>query len=64
MGIGTGLFVSNLSPVLLCAAPHSHVLRIQALISLVQSLALLATNNILGNAARAFGRATSRSLGA
>jgi hypothetical protein len=48
MGIGSGSFVSNLSPVLLGTAPASHLARIQALLTLVQSGALLATNNALG----------------
>lgn len=54
VGLGSGLFVSHLSPVLLGAAPRSHLARAQALLSLVQSLALLATNNIIGNIAHAF----------
>lgn len=54
MGIGTGLFISHLSPVVLSAAPLSHLSRIQSLISLVQAAALAATNNILGNIAHAF----------
>ncbi len=54
MGLGSGLFVSHLSPVLLGTAPRSHLARVQALLSLVQSMALLATNNIIGNIAHAF----------
>ena len=54
MGLGSGLFVSHLSPVLLGTAPRSHLARVQALLSLVQSVALLATNNIIGNIAHAF----------
>lgn len=52
-GIGAGLFISHLSPVLLKAAPDTHIARVQALLTLVQSLALLATNNVLGSAASA-----------
>ena len=54
MGIGAGIFVSHLAPVLLGTAPRTHLARVQATLSLVQSLALLATNNILGNVAHAF----------
>lgn len=54
MGIGTGLFISHLAPVVLSAAPPTHLARIQAMITLVQALALAATNNILGNIAHAF----------
>lgn len=51
MGVGTGLFISHLSPVMLGAAPRSHLARVQALLSLVQSVALAVTNNILGDIA-------------
>lgn len=58
-GVGAGLFISHLTPVLLEAAPDTHVARVQALFALVQSLALLATNNVLGNLAHAFTAATA-----
>jgi hypothetical protein len=48
MGLGTGIFVCNLSPVLMGTAPRSHLARIQALLSLAQSAALLVFNNVLG----------------
>ncbi len=48
MGLGTGTFVCNLSPVLMGTAPRSHLARIQALLSLAQSVALLVFNNVLG----------------
>jgi len=54
MGIGAGVFVSHLAPVLLGTAPRTHLARVQASLSLVQSVALLATNNILGNVAHSF----------
>lgn len=54
VGVGGGLFVSHLSPILLGAAPRSHLSRVQALLTLVQSLALLITNVVLGSVARAF----------
>lgn len=48
IGVGGGTFVANLAPVLLGTAPRTHLARIQSLLSLVQSAALLITNNILG----------------
>ena len=51
VGIGTGTFVSNLAPVLLGAAPRTHLARVQALVSVVQTSALLVTNNLLGGIA-------------
>lgn len=48
MGLGTGAFTGNLAPVLMGTAPRSHLARIQALLSLAQSGALLASNNMLG----------------
>lgn len=48
IGVGSGTFVANLAPVLLGTAPRTHLARIQSLLSLVQSAALLITNNVLG----------------
>ncbi len=48
IGLGSGTFVANLAPVLLGTAPRTHLARVQSLLSLVQSAALLITNNILG----------------
>jgi len=48
MGLGAGTFVGNLGPVLMGAAPRSHLARVQALLSLAQSAALLIFNNVLG----------------
>lgn len=62
IGIGSGVFVSHWSPVLLGAAPRSHLARVQAMLSLVQSVALLVSNNILGNVARAFSAADAVGL--
>jgi hypothetical protein len=53
MGLGTGAFTCNLAPVLMGTAPRSHLARIQALLSLAQSGALLAFNNVLGAVAHA-----------
>ncbi|MEU4674890.1 MFS transporter [Amycolatopsis sp. NPDC023774] len=54
-GAGTGVFVSSLSPIMLSAAPVAYVTRVQALLTLVQSAALLFTNNALGSLAHAVG---------
>jgi hypothetical protein len=48
MGVGTAAFVCNLAPVLMGTTPRSHLARIQALLSLAQSGALLIFNNVLG----------------
>jgi MFS family permease len=48
MGLGTGTFVCNLGPVLLGTSPRSHLARIQSLLALAQSGALLVFNNVLG----------------
>ncbi|MFD2416313.1 MFS transporter [Amycolatopsis pigmentata] len=54
-GVGTGVFASHLSPILLSAAPEAYLARIQALLTVVQSCALLLTNNALGSLAHALG---------
>ena len=48
IGIGSGTFVGNLAPVLLGTAPRTHMARIQSLLGVVQSGALLLSNNVLG----------------
>ena len=48
MGLGTGTFTCNLGPVLMGTAPRSHLARIQAILGLAQSAALLVFNNVLG----------------
>jgi hypothetical protein len=53
MGLGTGTFVCNLGPVLMGAAPRSHLARVQALLSLAQSGAVLVFYNVLGAIAHA-----------
>lgn len=50
-GLGLGLFVAHIGPLLLSAGPDEHMSRVQALIGLVQSAALLVTNNLLGGIA-------------
>ncbi|WP_079053862.1 MFS transporter [Streptomyces graminilatus] len=50
-GLGLGLFVTHLGPVMLGASPVTHLARVQALITLVQSLVLVVTLNLLGQLA-------------
>jgi hypothetical protein len=51
-GFGLGLFISHIGPLLLRSSPQEHMSRVQALIGLVQSAALLVTNNLLGGVAQ------------
>jgi MFS family permease len=53
MGLGVAVFTCNLAPVLMGTAPRSHLARVQALLILVQSAALLVFNNVLGAVAHA-----------
>ncbi|MFG2603177.1 MFS transporter [Streptomyces sp. NPDC048514] len=48
IGIGNGTFSAHIAPLLLASSPDSHLSRIQAVLVLVQSLALLLMNNVLG----------------
>ena len=59
VGLGTGVFVANLSPVVLGAAPASHLARVQALNVLVQSTAVLVSLNLLGAVAHAASASTA-----
>jgi predicted MFS family arabinose efflux permease len=61
LGAGLGLFVSHLGPLMLAASPETHLARVQALITLVQSVSLLVTLNALGRFADVAG-ATSTAL--
>ncbi|WP_063736123.1 MFS transporter [Kitasatospora aureofaciens] len=56
-GIGSGLFASHLGPLVLGGAPASHLSRIQALLTLVQSLPLVLSTGLLGLLADAAGAA-------
>ncbi|MER7395905.1 MFS transporter [Streptomyces sp. NPDC000151] len=51
IGIGNGVFAAHIAPLVLAVTPESHLSRIQAVLVLVQSLALLLMNNVLGNLA-------------
>jgi hypothetical protein len=59
IGMGSGLFASRIGPLALTSAPHSHLSRTQALLTLVRSVSLPAMNNVLGNVARPAGPATA-----
>ncbi|MET8898288.1 MFS transporter [Streptomyces albogriseolus] len=48
IGIGNGTFSAHIAPLVLASSPDSHLSRIQAVLVLVQSLALLLMNNVLG----------------
>ncbi|MEU3607968.1 MFS transporter [Streptomyces sp. NPDC035033] len=48
IGIGNGTFSTHIVPLILASSPDSHLSRIQAVLALVQSLALLLMNNVLG----------------
>ncbi|MCW2567584.1 MAG: major facilitator superfamily 1 [Mycobacterium sp.] len=48
VGVGSAVCASHIGPLVLLRAPQSHVGRVQALLVLVQSVALLAMNNVLG----------------
>jgi hypothetical protein len=48
IGVDNGTFSAHIAPLILASSPHSHLSRIQAVLVLVQSLALLLMNNALG----------------
>ncbi|MER7670591.1 MFS transporter [Kitasatospora sp. NPDC096128] len=48
VGVGSGLFACHLGPLVLGGAPASHLSRVQALLTLVQSLALVLSTGLLG----------------
>ncbi len=47
-GAGSGLFAGRLGPLVLGAAPETHLSRVQALLTLVQSAALVLSTGALG----------------
>ncbi|MFF2075251.1 MFS transporter [Kitasatospora sp. NPDC058162] len=57
VGVGSGLFACHLGPLVLGGAPASHLSRVQALLTLVQSLALVLSTGLLGLLADATGAA-------
>jgi len=48
VGVGTGVFAAHLAPLVLGTAPRTHLARVQALVGVVQSAALVVTTNLLG----------------
>ncbi|HEY3560033.1 MAG TPA: MFS transporter [Kribbella sp.] len=46
-GLGVGLFTSHLAPVFVRSTPKSHLTRLQSLLSLVQTVPLIASTNLL-----------------
>ncbi|MEU0123021.1 hypothetical protein ABZ114_15220 [Streptomyces albidoflavus] len=48
MGVGSGIFAAHIAPLVLAVAPETHLSRVQALLVLLQSLALLLMTNVLG----------------
>ncbi|GAA1548257.1 MFS transporter [Kribbella hippodromi] len=46
-GVGVGLFTSHLAPVFVRSTPRSHLTRLQSLLSLAQTIPLLASTNVL-----------------
>ncbi|MFJ9693178.1 MFS transporter [Kitasatospora sp. NPDC101183] len=55
IGLGSGLFASHLGPLVLGSAADSHLSRVQGLLTLVQSTALILANPVLGALADACG---------
>jgi MFS family permease len=46
-GVGIGFFTSHLAPVFVRSTPRSHLTRLQSLLSLVQTVPLIASTNLL-----------------
>jgi MFS family permease len=46
-GVGIGLFTSHLAPVFVRSTPRSHLTRLQSLLSLVQTVPLIVSTNLL-----------------
>lgn len=62
VGAGSGMFACDLGPLVLAGAPATHLSRVQSLLTLVQSLALVVGNNVLGWLAHAAGPRTAIAL--
>ena len=46
-GIGVGLFVSHMAPLVMAGASRTHLARVQSMLSLAQTLPLLFSNNVV-----------------
>ncbi|MFI6063015.1 MFS transporter [Streptomyces sp. NPDC051286] len=55
VGAGSSMFACHIGPLVLAGAPDTHLSRVQSLLTLVQSLALVVANNVLGWLANAAG---------
>ncbi|MGF7238938.1 MAG: MFS transporter [Frankia sp.] len=55
LGAGVGLFTSHMAPLMFSSAPDTHLSRVQAVLNIVQSTALVVTTPTLGVAAQRFG---------
>ncbi|MEV6815969.1 MFS transporter [Micromonospora sp. NPDC051296] len=53
IGLGSGVFATHIGPLILAAAPVTHLARVQSVLVLAQSLPLLLTTNVLGSLADA-----------
>jgi hypothetical protein len=62
VGAGSGMFACHIGPLVLTSIPETHLSRMQALLTLVQSLALLVANNALGALADAQTATTAASV--
>ncbi|MET7301309.1 MFS transporter [Embleya sp. NPDC005575] len=62
VGIGSGLFACHIAPLVLTGVPDTHLSRTQALLTLVQTVALLLANNVLGALADGTGPSTATIL--
>ncbi|MEU9165267.1 MFS transporter [Streptomyces sp. NPDC048424] len=61
-GAGSGMFACHIGPLVLTGAPGTHLARLQASLTLVQSLALVVGNNALGALADARGATAAAAL--
>ncbi len=59
IGLGSGTFATHIGPLVLASAPDTHLARFQALLTLVQSVALVVADNLVGGLAQAAGARTA-----
>ncbi|MFI6586791.1 MFS transporter [Embleya sp. NPDC050493] len=62
VGVGSGMFACHIGPLVLTGVPDTHLSRMQALLTLVQSAALLLANNALGALADGTGPTTATAV--
>lgn len=61
-GVGNGVFVARLAPLVLGSAPRTHLARVQALVGLVQLVPVMVANMVLGTLAERTSPAVSLSV--